>query len=197
MSLLRKALGIPVILVLALAMTWAAAALYVDFPVPWLRIPLAVIFLTMVAAVVFTVRRGVIAVGLCVVLFCGVLGWWLTLKPSNDRPWLRDVARTPWADVQGDKVTIHNLRNFDYVTEMDYTPHWETRTVDVSKIRGADFYMNYWGSPAIAHTIVSFEFSDSLPVAISLSRREKVEGQSYSADPGFLPSVLADLHNCG
>ena len=104
--------------------------------------------------------------------------------PSNDRPWLRDVAQTPWAEVQGDMVTIHNVRNFDYTTETDYKVNWETRTVDLSKIRGIDLFMNYWGSPSIAHTILSFDFADNPPVAISIETR-KVVGQSYSALLGF------------
>ncbi len=82
---------------------------------------------------------------------CPRVAWWLTLKPSNDRAWQPDVAQTAWAEIDGDHVTIHNVRNCDYRTEGDYTPRWETRSFDLSQIRGMDIFFTYWGSPWIAH----------------------------------------------
>ena len=179
-----RLLRIVVFLVLFLCVLWASAALYLDTRVQWLRIVMPVVFLLAVIAVFFGVRRRVLAVGLCFGLVAAVITWWLTLSPSNDANWQRDVAETPWAEVAGDKVTIHNFRNFDYTTETDYRPNWETRTVDLSSLQGIDLFMNYWGSPVIAHTILSFQFANSLPVAISIETRKQV-GQSYSAVLGF------------
>jgi hypothetical protein len=70
-----------------------------------------------------------------------VLGWWLSLKPSNIRDWQLDVAETAWAEINEDRVTIHNLRNSIYRSETDYTPRWETRNVNVSSIRSADIFI--------------------------------------------------------
>jgi hypothetical protein len=179
--MVRQMRRLGVVLVGTLAVIWATAALYVDIPVPWLRLPIAIVFLILVAGALFTVRRRALTT---FGLFAAVLAWWLTLSPSNERPWLPDVAQTPWAEFQGDKVTIHNLRNFDYTTETDYRVNWETRTVDLSQIRGTDLFMNYWGSPAIAHTILSFEFADSPPVAMSIETRKEI-GETYSALLGF------------
>lgn len=196
MALLRRLFRFVVLLALILAVIWATSALYLDIRVSWLRIPLALIFLILVGLALLAVKRRKIAVGLCFALFGAVLAWWMTLSPSNDRPWLLDVAQMPWANFQGDKVAIHNVRNFDYATETDYRVNWETRTVDLSAIRGLDLYMNYWGSPSIAHTILSFDFADGAPVAISIETR-KIVGQSYSALRGFfrqfeLIYVIAD-----
>jgi hypothetical protein len=177
--LIRIILG----LLLALALLWAAAALYIDFPNHSIGTALALAVPIVVIFALLKLRRTQV-LGVCVAIFALVLSWWLTLAPSNDRPWLRDVAQTPWAEQHGEMVTIHNFRNFDYVTETDYKPNWETRTVDLSKIRGVDLFINYWGSPAIAHTILSFDFADSLPVAISIETRKTV-GQEYSAVLGF------------
>ena len=116
--------------------------------------------------------------------FVAVLAWWLTLSPSNDRDWQTDVDRTAWAEIAGDAVTIHDMRNFDYRTETDYRPVWETRTYDLSKIRAADLFLTFWGSPWIAHPIVSFEFANGEHLAISVETR-KVVGQEYSALLGF------------
>ena len=58
-----------------------------------------------------------------------MLLWWLSLKPSNDGDWQADAARTAWIEVNGDQVTIRNLRNCDYRTETDYNNCWSDRTV--------------------------------------------------------------------
>ena len=139
----RKLCGFVVWLLLALTVIWATAALYFDFPVQKLRIWLAVAFVLLVAGILIRVRSRTLVIGLCFGLFAIVVAWWLRLQPSNDRPWLRDVAQTPWAEVQGDKAVIHNVRNFDYITETDYKVNWETRTVDLSQIRAVDLFMNH------------------------------------------------------
>jgi len=81
-------------------------------------------------------------------------------------------------------VTLHNVRNCDYRTETDYKPRWETRTVRISQITGIDLAINYWGSPWIAHPIVSFQFADAPPLCFSIEVRKKV-GQTYSTVGGF------------
>jgi len=113
-----------------------------------------------------------------------VLAWWLTLSPTNDSDWQPDVAQKGWADVQGDEVTFHNVRNCDYRTDTDYTPHWETRTVRLSQITGIDLAIDYWGSPWIAHPIVSFQFADAPPLCFSIETRKKL-GQTYSTIGGL------------
>jgi Domain of unknown function (DUF4105) len=122
------------------------------------------------------------------------------LKPSNDRDWQQDVAETAWAEINGDEVTVHNVRNCDYRTETDFTPHWETRTVRLSGITGMDVAINYWGSPWIAHPIVSFQFADALPLCFSIETRKTI-GQQYSTLEGFyrqytLIYVVADERDC-
>ncbi len=167
-----------------LATAWTLGALYFDLPIGWLRAPLAIVYsLAMLAALVFIKGRwramGVVAGG-----FALVLAWWCTIKPSNDKPWQPDVAQTAWAEIAGDEITLHNLRNCEYRTETDYTPRWETRTVRLSQITGIDLAITYWGSPWIAHPIVSFQFADSPPVCFSIETRKQV-GQSYSAIRGL------------
>jgi hypothetical protein len=116
--------------------------------------------------------------------FLAIVAWWSTLQPSNDRDWQPDVAKVAWAEVQGDRLIVHNVRNFDYRSETDFTPRYEDRDYDLSKLRGFDMFVSYWGSPAIAHTIVSWDFQGSLPLAISIETR-KSKGQEYSAIKGF------------
>lgn len=171
-------------LVCLLAIAWAAGALYFDLPIAWLRAPLALIYgLAMLAALFFIKGRGrataVVAAG-----FMPVLAWWLMIEPTGDRAWQPDVAQLAWAEINGDEVTLHNVRNCDYRTETDYTARWETRTVRISQITGVDLAINYWGSPWIAHPIVSFQFADAPPVCFSIETRKQA-GQSYSAIRGL------------
>jgi Domain of unknown function (DUF4105) len=173
------------ILLAILLTAWAVAALYFDLvPDATLRIVLASAYAFAMLGALLAFRRGVIGIEICVVAFALVLIWWLTLKPSNDRAWQPDVAQTAWAQIDGDRVTIHNIRNCDYRTEGDYTPHWETRSFDLSKIRGMDLFLTYWGSPWIAHPIVSFRFGDHDYISMSIETRKEV-GEEYSAVRGF------------
>lgn len=118
------------------------------------------------------------------VLFSGLLVWWLTITPTNDKKWQPDVAQLPSATLQGNILTIHNVRNFTYRSENDYTPQWETRQYDISTLRNLDLFISYWGSPYIAHTILSWSFADGKHLAISVETR-KSQGQVYSAVQGF------------
>ena len=161
---------------------WAFGALYFDFPTA--GAPIAFLFVLVVMAAVILVRGKLLKLGIVFGAFAVVVSWWLTLEPSNNRPWQLDVAQTAWAQINGDSVTLHNVRNCDYRTETDFTPHWETRTVRPSQITGMDVAINYWGSPWIAHPIVSFQFSDGLPLCFSIETRKTI-GQHYSTLEGF------------
>jgi len=173
---------------------WAFGALYFDFSKAGGFA--AILFVIALLAVVIFVRGKLLKLGSAVGACALVAAWWLTLKPSNDEAWQPDVAQTGWADINGDEVTIHNVRNCDYRTETDFTPNWETRTVRLSQIRGMDVAINYWGSPWIAHPIVSFQFADALPLCFSIEIRKTI-GQKYSTLQGFyrrytLTYVVAD-----
>jgi hypothetical protein len=115
-----------------------------------------------------------------------VLGsvWYSTIRPSNDRDWQPDVAHGVTSDVKGNIVTLYNVRNFDWRTETDYTPRWETRTYDLDKLNEVDLFTSTWGDPDIAHIMVGFGFSDGQHVVFSAETRKAV-GQSYSTLGGF------------
>ena len=89
------------------------------------------------------------------------------------------MAVTPYATIKGDSITIHNVRNFAYRTETDFTPRWETRTYDLSKLDSVDLIAVYWAGKAIAHIMVSFGFAGKDYLAVSIETR-KEKGESYS-----------------
>jgi len=124
--------------------------------------------------------------GLCAssVLLATVLAWWLAIPPSNDRDWTPEVAALPSARIDGERITVRNVRNFDYRTETDFAAHWEERSYDLSQLRGLDLFLSFWGPTLIAHTIMSWEFAGGQHLAISIeTRRER--GETYSAVAGF------------
>jgi len=179
------AIGVAIVWsILALLNLWALAALYVDFRISVLRIPVTLLYLLGIVVILLKFKRSRWTAALCLAGFCCVLAWWLTLKPSNDGDWQPDSARTAWAEIDGDRVTIHNLRNCDYHTETDYANCWSDRTVYLSQIRAADLFLTNWGIPFASHPIVSFRFGDDEHVAFSIEARYKA-GQAYSTILGF------------
>ena len=174
----------PAILLLALIMLIAAAWTYgaLSFDGPG-RVFAALYVAALIATFIF-VKRWPRKLAVFAVWFAVVLGWWLTLKPTNDADWQPDVAELGWAEIDGDTVTIHNVRNCEYRSESDYTPRWETRVVRIPDITGIDIAIDYWGSPWIAHPIISFQIAGQRPLCFSIETRKKV-GQSYSAIGGL------------
>jgi hypothetical protein len=171
-------------IILALLTLWAVAALYVDLRVAALRLPVTLIYVLGIIAILLKVNRKRWAAVLCFAGFCIVLGWWLNLRPSNDGDWQPDVDRTAWAEMDGDRVTIHNLRNCDYRTETDYANCWSDRIFYLSQIRATDLFLTNWGLRWASHPIVSFQFGDNEHIAFSIEARYK-SGQSYSPILGF------------
>lgn len=121
------------------------------------------------------------------VLFIGLLGWWQGMAPSHQRDWIPELARLPRIERQGDVLTVTNLRHFRWRTEADYDQHWETRRYDLSKVAGADLFLSYWSGEAIAHLLVSFDFTDQPPLTFSIEVRRE-QGEEWSALAGFFRS---------
>lgn len=176
--------GIVRILLLA-AIGWAALTLAYIVPGPgWLAQAVAWMVGLGAAATLFLLRPFARGVGAGLAVFGLVLVWFFALQPSNTGTWQPDVSQLAWGEVKGDLLTLHNVRDFTYRSETDFTEHWETRTYDLSKLNGLDLFLSHWGSPMIAHTIMSWDFSNGQHLAISIETR-KVVGQEYSAVGGF------------
>jgi hypothetical protein len=164
---------------------WSALALWLDGPgTSWLAGSLAAGFAGGCLALLFLQRpawRALLAVGGAVLL---VAGWWSRIPPHNDRHWSADVAALPRAAIAGDRVTIANVRHFDYRSQTEYLERWRTRSYDLARLQGLDLFLAFWGPTLIAHTITSWEFADGEHLAISIETR-KERGESYSALRGF------------
>ena len=109
---------------------------------------------------------------------------WASIEPSNDRDWRPEVAVLPYATISGNRVTVQNIRNFDYRTETDYKIAYYDRSFDVTQLRSVDVITSYWMGPAIAHVFVSFGFVGDEYLAVSIEVR-KPKGDDYSTLKGL------------
>jgi len=175
-------------LLMLLAIGWGVLALrYWDHANPLVRNGLAVAFgvSSLALMVGFTVRRWRWrAAGTFLALFSLLLACWLAIAPSNDRNWQPENAVLAYAEIKGDRIRLHNIRNFDYRTESDFTPAYYDREFDLRKLNSVDLFAVYWMGPAIAHVFLSFGFADGNHVAISIEAR-KERGEGYSSVQGF------------
>jgi len=158
---------------------WASLAIYYS-NLPWagLRLGLAVAFAAFAIWVFWWSRRRQMFVVLAT-LFLGVFAWWLTILPSHDRPWRSEVAVMPRAVIDGDRVRITGVRNFDFRTRNDFTVRYEEREVRLSHLTGIDFYVSYWREGLVGHTFLSFIFDDAPPLSISIETRPEV-GEGFN-----------------
>jgi Domain of unknown function (DUF4105) len=186
-SLLRFAVTFLATLAVGSSAIWGAFALWYQAPGGQALKTLCVLFWAALSlALLLALWQGRTALGLLAfaVAFGALLIWWQRIAPSNDRIWADDVARMTTGTVDGDRVTLHDVRNFDWRSDTDYTQRWETRSYDLDRLNSVDMIMSYWAGPAIAHMLVSFGFDDGAHVVFSVEiRREKHE--SFSEIGGF------------
>jgi hypothetical protein len=171
--------------VVILLTAWSAGVLYYSTPGGSRTTAVVAVGFVMVTALAFLLvprRRRTLAAFF--VVFALLVAWWLTWPAGNQRPWLPEVAEVPWATRDGETITIHNVRNFEYRTETDFAPRWETRRYDLRELDSGDLIAVYWAGKAIAHIMLSFGFAGRDYVAMSIETR-KERGEGYSAIAGF------------
>lgn len=153
---------------------WATLAIYYsDLPWPALRLGLAGIFAAFAVWSLWLSQQRRMPVVFFAV-FLGVVAWWVSIPPSHHRPWRPEVAVMPRAFIDGDRVRITGVRNFDYVSRNDFKVHYEEREVLLSHVTGIDFYVSYWSEGLVGHTFLSFMFDNAPPLSISIETRPEI-----------------------
>lgn len=163
---------------------WATLAIFFSALPPLIRIGAAVAFVICSVVVLVVLRpfsKGLLVFSL---LFTLVLTGWLAMEPSHERNWQPDVALLPHATIEGDMLTMHNVRNIDYRSETDYDIAYYSKTYDLRKLRSFDLFLSDWGLKTIVHTLVSFGFEDGSYLCISVETRKET-GETYSNLKGF------------
>jgi Domain of unknown function (DUF4105) len=163
----------------ALLIAWATLAIYYsNLPWAWLRLGFAVAFL-MFAIWALWLSRDRRAPAIFAVLYLGVVAWWVSISPSHDRNWRPEVAVMPRAIIDGDRVRLTGVRNFDYRSRNDFTVRYEEREVWLSHLTALDFYVSYFMEGPVGHTFVSFIFDNAPPLSISIETRPEV-GEGFA-----------------
>jgi len=173
--------------VVGLPTVWGAFALWYQIPGGHLLKSLSIVlWIAFSLAMILLMWQGRIAVGLLLFIlgFAGMLLWWSSITPSNEGLWTDDVLRMSTGTIDGQRVTLHDVRNFDWRTRTDYTERWETRSYDLDRLRSVDMIMSYWGLPKIAHMLISFGFDDAAQVVFSVEIRRQTF-QEFSEIGGF------------
>ena len=170
-------------LVYLLGIAWASGAVYYDAPLP----------------AESGVDRTFLAGGYALVVFLTLLalgsrrrrflGWvaaialvavpWSLKKPVQHPDWKPAWKRSPSATIEGDLVTFHDFRNFDYDLQGGVTERWETRVMDLSKLKGLDFAHHALEHDLLAHSLLCFDFGDQGQIAFSVEVRYR-KGQEFS-----------------
>ncbi len=157
---------------------WATLAIYYNLPWAGMRLGLAVAFAAFAIWALWLSRQRRMSV-VVIALFLGVVVWWSTISPSHDRNWRPEVAVMPRAVIDGDRVRLTGVRNFDYRTRNDFTVRYEKREVWLSHLAALDFYVSYFSEGPVAHTFLSFIFDNAPPLSISIETRPEV-GEGFA-----------------
>src|SRR5215469_9687977 len=181
--LLSRALNWPIrgiwFLFRALLIAWATLAIYYsNLPSAGLRLALAMSF-AVVAIWLLWLSRDRRASVVFTVLFLAVVAWWLSISPSHDRPWRPEVAVMPRATIDGDRVHITGVRDFEYRSLNDFTARYEDRELQLSHLTGVDFFVSYWSEGLVGHTFLSFIFDNAPPLSVSIETRPEM-GEGFN-----------------
>ena len=174
-------------IVITLTAAWGALALWLRAPLPRVgraALTLAWLASALAAIAAFAWPAWQPAWYVFAVAAVALLVWWHTLRPSNERDWIPEVARQTHGEIDGNRVTLHNVRNFDWRSRTDFTPRWETRHYALDELQSVDVALSYWNRPAIAHALVSFGFGHDRHVVFSVEIRRK-QGDRFSEIGGF------------
>ncbi len=180
-----RALGhLGFVILLALGAAWTATAVAFQLH-GWMQIAawVALGFAVLAVLILRFGKRRLGWLGLAIAAMA-VAGWYSTIHPRQDRDWAPDVAHGVTGVVSGDEVTLSNVRDFDWTSDAEAAPHWDTRSYDLQKLDSVDMITSTWGDPNIAHLIVSFGFQGGEHVAFSVEIR-KEKGESFSSIGGF------------
>ena len=201
--MVRRAAGLALRIIAAIVVVvpltaWSALALWFRLPAPEaLRGAAATLFavlgLATIVALFMRRSRSLIALAVFAVAFGGLLAWWSTITPPLDGDWAPDVARQTTGSIEGDTLTLSDVRDFDWRTDSDFTEKWSKRSYDLSKLKTLDLFLAYWAGPEMAHVIMSFGFEGGDYLAWSVEVRRERSGEFSPIADAFKSHTLVYL----
>lgn len=193
---LANRVGIVVLILAYTAVTlvaaWIAGALYYDLAqARWYGWPVVAVWIAVVAALVVFCPGPVSLLLVMAGVLTLVLAWWLSIRPSQVREWDPDFSRPAEVSIEGDCLTIHNVRITEYPAPGQRQTGYETRRCQLSRLGRVDVLILYWGSPWMCHPMFVFDFAEAGRICISIEVRYR-KGQVYD----FLRSLYRQQELC-
>lgn len=121
------------------------------------------------------------------VLVACLAGYLAFQEPVNTGPWMPGQTRTPAAELSGRVLSITNVRDFTYVPGSAEVAkaHYLDKSYNLDQLERVWFGLSHFGPFGLAHSFLSFEFTDSDNLVLSLEARMRPK-QSYSPTLGLL-----------
>lgn len=186
MTLLHSMFSLFVIL----SSIWLCLALWFQEPFGWLLtrvlIGIWIVFALSILGIYITQHFFNRHTDVLIYILVFLLGlfWYFNLEAKQDREWNPEVAQVLSYQQNGDQITLHNVRNFNWHADGSYDERWESRKFDLTQITGVNIITSYWMGPQIAHTLVSFDFANGKPLTFSIEVR-KQKNEEFSTYGGF------------
>ncbi len=113
-------------------------------------------------------------------------------QPSNDRSWLPELTKEPYAEISNQNgiqmVRLNNIRRTTYNEDSSVKlVEYYDEDFNVGDLAGSDYFVTPFGPKGVAHTILSFHFdkaNDSRWLALSVEARKEV-GEDYGLFKGM------------
>lgn len=106
--------------------------------------------------------------------------------PSQEGDWLTVHSVLPRAEIDGDRLTVRNLRNFTYGDDGEVREaRYEDRSFDLSGLNSLWYGLSHFAPFGLAHSFLSFGFADGGYLALSVEARLE-KHQTYSPLLGLM-----------
>lgn len=161
---------------------WCAGVIYFNTGIGYWGAGAFVVLMALLAFFRKTIGGAYFLIGGAVL---GIIGWFGSIQAESGGPWQAPWGKMPEIERTGTKFKIRNIRDFSYESPDHYTVRYAEEEYDLNDLKSVDFAISHWdGMQAVAHTMLSFGFSDGRYLAISMETRLP-EGREQGAIPGL------------